>query len=156
MKDLYYTQHELTYTERLYHENQHTYSECSSSDYIEDIYSYQDYTKWLTDKPNNPPSEVNKLKEAIKLLTPKQQQILSGLLEGKKQQQIADELGVCQATVRHTMYGTKTQGGGIIKRLRTLITGRKCLECNQLIDTAYLAKDIRHKYCITHSRRRKR
>ena len=112
--------------------NRHHFVEC----YVEDIdmYTHDQIDNFLEQKEPYEQEYHERLHEAIKLLTPKQQKIIYMYLEGKTQKHIAEELGITQGSINLAIngcivYRNKWTGepfdkprryGGIVSKLKKI------------------------------------
>lgn len=109
---------------REYHESlKYRYIESLSENL--DIYTEEEHSirSHIGDGYRFGPLAIKQLKDCIKKLTPRQQQIINLILEGKTQNQVAAELGIKQTTVSLSLTGIRKNGeikGGIYKKLRRL------------------------------------
>lgn len=94
----------------------------------EDIINPESHIFHLKDMTPHEHTEeyINRLWACIERLTPKQKQIIRGLLEGKTQQQVANEMGITQSAISLSLHGAWNEKyqkyhGGIFKKLKWLM-----------------------------------
>ena len=107
------------------YQERHHYNELNMDVMLMDK-MWDNENRWPT-KRNWTDEECKALKDAIKTLTIRQQQVLALYLDGKKQIEIAKELGIGQSAVSLTFTGTKSDGGGIIKKLKKVVHGEQSI-----------------------------
>jgi len=119
--DEYLNTIDLSQKQRNYLETRHHYVEMPMEyELYENIYSEEDTEMFWSKSQSFTDEEIEALREAIELLTPKQNHIIKELLKGKTQTAIAKELGINQSSISLTLHGAHNYGG-IIRKLKKLM-----------------------------------
>lgn len=119
-REVYFKPIELTQEQRYKYENYGWGGHMPfDEDIIQNIYD-DSYNPVYTQK------NIDTLKKCISGLTPRQQNIINGLLGGKTQSELASDLNVTQGCISLSLYGSydhirKRRYGGILKKLKGLI-----------------------------------
>ena len=136
--DPYFEAFDLSSTDRQYYELGHyRYIEIPASHILEHIapsVEPQDASQ-STQPPPEDSAIYLSIKPLVDALTPIQQQVLALWMDGRTQQEIANEVGKHQTTIQKCLFGNwdpvyGKYHGGVFHRLKTLYdierSGRKC------------------------------
>ena len=132
MKQEYLESFDLTMGDREKYETENRFVELLDSMWM-DRFTYDD-VKPMYDLYTPSEAQKSRLRDVLEFLTTKQRLIVEMLLEGHTQLDIAEKMGVDPSCISLSLYGSNAGHGGIIKKLKQLVNGRKCKYCGKEID----------------------